>query len=140
MNTPTGKNTLPAAIAATARPLRLQIISLTGELWSGEVRQISLPGGDGRFGVMARHLPMLATLREGLIHLHPVDGQPLQLYVSGGFVEVQPDKVIVMADLAIRNEDLGLDQARAQAAREAAASPMADHFAGEAWLPLHPSR
>ncbi len=122
----------PAAIAHT---LSLQIISLTGELWSGEVREVSLPGSIGRFGVMARHLPMLATLREGLVRIHPVQGETIELYISGGYAEVQPDRVMVMADLAARSADL--DKARAQAARDAARSPMAENFTEAAYMQMH---
>lgn len=129
------------ASPATAHPpdaqrsLRLDIISLTGALWSGNVREVSLPGCEGRFGVMARHLPMLTTLREGLVHIHPLEEPAVQVYVSGGYVEVQPDRVMVMADLAERGGDI--DAARAQAARDAASSPMAENFTDAAYAQLH---
>ncbi len=132
----TEKNELPATVAANAHPLALQIISLSGEHWNGPVNEVSLPGSDGRFGVMARHVPILALLREGMVHIHPANGEaPLQIYISGGYAEVQPDKVIVMADLAVRNENL--DAARAQAAREAVGSPMAEHFTDAAYMQIH---
>lgn len=115
--------------------LQLDVISLTGPLWSGQVREVSLPGREGRFGVMARHLPMLSLLREGMLHLHPAQGEPERIYVSGGYVEVQPDRVLVVADLAERNEDL--DAARARAARDCASSPMAENFTDETYAQLH---
>lgn len=115
--------------------VRLDVISLTGPLWSGEVREVSLPGREGRFGVMARHLPLLSLLREGMLHLYPAQGEPEQIYVSGGYVEVQPDRVLVVADLAERNQDI--DAARAQAARDRAASPMAENFTDESYAQLH---
>lgn len=99
---------------STAHSLQLDIVSLSGALWSGEVREVSLPGSEGRFGVMARHTPLLTILAEGMLHIHPVSGEPLQIYVCGGYVEVQPDKVFVLADLAARSEDL--DQARGSGA------------------------
>jgi F-type H+-transporting ATPase subunit epsilon len=123
-----------ATTTETPHTLQLQIISLSGHAWSGEVREVSLPGGAGRFGVMARHLPMLSTLREGMVHIVPVEGEPLDVYVSGGHVEVQPDQVTVMADLAARNNDL--DAARAQAAREAVGSPLATHLTDAAYEQL----
>ncbi|MFT4248726.1 MAG: ATP synthase F1 subunit epsilon [Pseudomonas sp.] len=115
--------------------LHLDVISLTGPLWSGQVREVSLPGRDGRFGVMARHVPMLSLLREGMLHLYPAQGEPERIYVSGGYVEVQPDRVLVMADLAERSDDL--DQARAQAARDRATSPMAENLMEESYTQLH---
>ncbi len=126
---------LPAPFA-DAHGLSLQIISLTDELWSGEIREVSMPGSEGRFGVMAGHAPLLATLREGMVSVYPLkDEAPLHVYVSGGYVEVQPGKVVVLADLALRSDDL--DQARAQVAREAARSPMAQAFTDEDYVRLH---
>lgn len=126
---------LPDALA-DAPGIALQIISLADELWNGEVREVSLPGSEGRFGVMARHAPLLATLREGMVSVYPLKGEPpLHVYVSGGYVEVQPGKVIVMADLALRSEHL--DQARAQVAQDAARSPMAQAFTDEDYVRLH---
>jgi len=115
---------LPGIVADVAQGLSVQILSLTGEIWSGDVREISLPGSEGRFGVLAQHAPLLATLREGMVSVFPLAAEPpLHVYVSGGHVEVQPGKVIVLADLGLRSENL--DDARARAAREAAVSPMA---------------
>ena len=114
------------ALLADAQGFSLQILSLAGELWNGEVREVSMPGSNGRFGVMARHAPLLGTLREGMVSVYPLTAEPpLHVYVSGGYVEVQPGKVIVMADLALRSDDL--DEARARVAAEAARSPMAQY-------------
>jgi F-type H+-transporting ATPase subunit epsilon len=124
------------ALLADAHGLSLQIISLAGELWNGDVREVSLPGSEGRFGVMAQHAPLLATLREGMVSVYPVPPEPpLHVYVSGGYVEVQPGKVIVLADLALRSDDL--DQARAQVATDAARSPMAVAFTDAGYAQLH---
>lgn len=126
---------LPALLAG-AHGFALQIISLSAELWNGEVREVSLPGTEGRFGIMAQHTPLLSTLREGMVSVYPVAPEPpLHVYISGGYVEVQPDSVIVVADLALRSDDL--DHARAQAAREAARSPMAMEFTDAGYAQLH---
>ena len=113
----------------------LDIVSLQGRIWQGRVHQARFPGLGGSFGIMARHLPMFAILAEGLIHVEPVEGEALDVYVSGGYVEVQPQRVLVMADLAERNDDA--DAARAHAAREAAASPIASGFTDPAYLHMH---
>lgn len=124
------------ALLADAQGFSLQIISLAGELWNGDVREVSMPGSNGRFGVMARHAPLLGTLREGMVSVYPLKAEPpLHVYVSGGYVEVQPGKVIVMADLALRSDDL--DEARARVAAEAARSPMAQAFTDEDYVRLH---
>lgn len=136
MNSPPRQDPTSPAVMAARSTLTLSIISLTGPHWQGDVREVSLPGSDGRFGVMARHVPMLSTLEEGMISIHPAgDEPPLHLYVSGGFVEVQPDQVTVLADLAVRSEDQ--DQARAHAAREAATSPMATSFTDQDYSSMH---
>ena len=124
------------ALLADAQGFSLQILSLAGELWNGEVREVSMPGSNGSFGVMARHAPLLGTLREGMVSVYPLTAEPpLHVYVSGGYVEVQPGKVIVMADLALRSDDL--DEARARVAAEAARSPMAQAFTDEDYVRLH---
>jgi F-type H+-transporting ATPase subunit epsilon len=124
------------ALLADAHGFSLQIISLVGELWTGDVREVTLPGSEGRFGVMAQHAPLLSTLREGMVSVYPVEPEPpLHVYVSGGYVEVQPGKVIVLADLALRSDDL--NQARAQAAGDAARSPMAVEFTDAGYARLH---
>jgi F-type H+-transporting ATPase subunit epsilon len=115
--------------------LQLKIISLCGEEWSGAVREVTLPGRSGHFGVLVRHAPLLALLREGFVRIHPLQGEPLDFYVSGGFAEVQPFMVIVLADLVARSSDL--DEARAEAARSLADSPMASNFTGERYAQLH---
>ncbi|MCD7098325.1 ATP synthase F1 subunit epsilon [Stenotrophomonas sp. MMGLT7] len=133
--TQSAQDTAPAHDDGQARTLALEIVSLGGSIWSGQVREASLPGSLGRFGVMARHLPMLSILREGLVHIVPAQGEPLDVYVSGGYVEVQPGKIMVMADLAQRGADI--DAARAKAARESVASPMAQSLTDAAYLRLH---
>lgn len=117
------------------RALRLEVIGLTGPIWSGDIRHVELPGSAGRFGVLVRHTPLLTTLREGMLHIVPLQGEPVDIYVSGGFVEVQPDRVAVMADLAVREADW--EQAQAEAARERARSLMASEFTDENYMALH---
>lgn len=118
-----------------ASTLKLEIVSLTGSIWSGEVREVGLPGVDGWFGVLPRHAPLLTTLREGMVHAHPLQGEPVEVYVSGGYVEVQPDRVTVLADLAARDADW--DHAQAETARALARSPMAQAFTDEHYLAMH---
>lgn len=118
-----------------ARALTLELTSLAGPIWSGEVREVDLPGSAGRFGVLARHTPLLTTLREGMVRVAPLQGEPVEIYVSGGFVEVQPDKVTVLADLAVRDADW--EHAQAEAARERAAAGMAQAFTDEDYMALH---
>ncbi|HHA2453020.1 TPA: ATP synthase F1 subunit epsilon [Stenotrophomonas maltophilia] len=126
----------PSFVTNAQQTFLLSIVSLTEAQWQGEVREVSLPGALGRFGVMAKHAPMLSTLREGMILIYPKKNEPpFHLYVSGGFVEVQPNQVTVLADLALRSEDQ--DKAKAEVARDAANSPMATYFTDDAYAQMH---
>ncbi|NJC38822.1 F-type H+-transporting ATPase subunit epsilon [Xanthomonas arboricola] len=136
MHAHTSAHPRPDFIANAQQTFGLTVVSLTGAQWEGRAREVSLPGERGRFGVMARHTPMLSTLREGMILIYPETGeQPFQLYVSGGFVEVQPTHVAVLADLALRSEDQ--DRAKAEVAKTAANSPMATSLTDAAYAQTH---
>lgn len=126
---------VPSLIASTQASFPLRVVSLAGLCWEGVVREASVPGAAGRLGIMAGHQPLLAPLVEGFIHLFPVQGGPLQLHVSGGYVEIQPGEVIVLADLAARSASR--DAALAEEARLLAASPMAAAFSDERYPQLH---
>ncbi|HYG07855.1 MAG TPA: ATP synthase F1 subunit epsilon [Stenotrophomonas sp.] len=118
-----------------AHTLQLEVVSLSGSIWAGEIREVDLPGSAGRFGVLAGHTPLLTTLRDGMLRIVPAQGEPLEVYVSGGHVEVQPEQVTVMADLAVRDADW--EHGQAEAARAAARSPMAQAFTDEAYMAMH---
>ncbi len=109
--------------------IAVEIVTPERVLFSGDVDMITLPGTDGQMGVLGGHAPLLSTLDIGELVLHEGDEQ-LYIAVSGGVVEVRPDKVSVLADIA---EDAdAIDEERAQAAldraqQSLAESPPADH-------------
>src|SRR5258707_1396488 len=72
--------------------------------FSGEVDQVDVPGSEGDFGVLAGHAPLIALLRPGLMTVY-VGGEQTKLVVLGGFAEVGPDGLTVLADVATRLED-----------------------------------
>ncbi len=76
------------------------------------------PAAMGEVGILPRHAPMLTNLQPGVLKLVMEDGSEDFIYVAGGVLEVQPDKVTVLADVAERGEDL--DEQRVESAREAA--------------------
>ena len=80
--------------------------------FSGEVDQVDVPGAEGDFGVLAGHAPLIALLRPGLMTVY-VAGDKTQLVVLGGFAEVGPDGLTVLADVATSLEDF--DRAALQA-------------------------
>jgi F-type H+-transporting ATPase subunit epsilon len=73
-------------------------------LFSGEVDQVDVPGSEGDFGVLAGHAPLVTTLRPGILVVHRDDGA-LRVAVSGGFAEVSPAGLTVLADVAVPVED-----------------------------------
>ena len=73
-------------------------------LFSGEVEQVDVPGSEGDFGVLAGHAPLMTTLRPGILVLHR-EGGALKVVVNGGFAEVNPAGLTVLADMAVPVED-----------------------------------
>lgn len=76
------------------------------------------PGIAGELGVLPNHAPLLTRIRPGVLKLNLPDGEETFVYVSGGVLEVQPDKITVLADVAERGEDL--DEAQAEKSRQQA--------------------
>lgn len=96
-----------------ALPTKLQLRIVTPDQeFTHEVDEVSLPGQEGDFGVLPGHTPLFAGLRTGTMWYRQ-GGERYYLAVSVGFVEVLPDRVTVLAQVAERAEDL--DQARAEA-------------------------
>jgi len=73
-------------------------------LFSGDVDQVDVPGSEGDFGVLAGHAPLIALLRPGLMTVY-AGGEQTRLVVLGGFAEVGPDGLTVLADVATSLED-----------------------------------
>jgi F-type H+-transporting ATPase subunit epsilon len=96
------------------RTLTLEIVTPTRMVVRDEVDEVVAPGSEGYFGVLGGHLPFMSTLKIGEL-AYRKNGRWRYLAVSGGYVEVRPDTVIVLADVAERAEDI--DVARAERAR-----------------------
>ncbi|RIK53969.1 MAG: F0F1 ATP synthase subunit epsilon [Chloroflexi bacterium] len=98
-------------------PIKVEIVTPHRLLASEEVDMVILPGIDGQMGIMRGHAPLLSTLDIGEIVLHK--GNDVQyIAVGGGVVEVHPDKVTVLAEVAEQAEEIDIE--RAMAARERA--------------------
>jgi F-type H+-transporting ATPase subunit epsilon len=93
-----------------------ELVSPDKILFSGEVDQVDVPGSEGDFGVLAGHAPLVAHNRPGIMTVHAA-GQQNQLVVLGGFAEVGPDGLTVLADLATSIEDLDRAALQAQIAK-----------------------
>jgi F-type H+-transporting ATPase subunit epsilon len=73
-------------------------------LFSGEVTQVDVPGSEGDFGVLAGHAPIVTTLRPGILVVYR-DGGELRVVVNGGFAEVSPAGLTVLADMAVPQDE-----------------------------------
>jgi F-type H+-transporting ATPase subunit epsilon len=95
-------------------PFRCEIVSQDRQVFSGDADIVVLPGGGGVMGVLPHHSPLLTTLKYGIITVRSGDAEYI-FTVAGGFAEVQPDQVTVLADAA---EDIAeIDIQRAEEAR-----------------------
>jgi F-type H+-transporting ATPase subunit epsilon len=81
--------------------------------FSGEVDQVDVPGAEGDFGVLAGHAPLIALIRPGIMTVTAA-GEQTKLVVLGGFAEVGPDGLTVLADVATSLEDLDREMLQAQ--------------------------
>jgi F-type H+-transporting ATPase subunit epsilon len=83
--------------------------------FSGEVDQVDVPGAEGDFGVLAGHAPLIALIRPGMMTVH-AGGEQTRLVVLGGFAEVGPHGLTVLADVATSVEDIDRPALQAQIA------------------------
>jgi F-type H+-transporting ATPase subunit epsilon len=97
--------------------LKLTIVSPERELYSGEVDIVLAPGIDGQLGILPKHMPLITQLAEGEL-IARVGEEEYYFVIHGGFMHVLADKVIVLADLAERAEEIDIE--RAEAARQRA--------------------
>jgi F-type H+-transporting ATPase subunit epsilon len=101
-----------------AMTIHCDIVSAEKEIFSGRVTMISVTGSIGELGIMPGHAPLLTGIRPGPVRLQLDDGEEQVFFASGGFLEVQPGVVTILADTAERAEDL--DEAAAVEAQQAA--------------------
>ncbi len=98
--------------------IHVDIVSSEGEIFSGEARMVYAPARMGEVGIAPRHAPLLTALKPGEVRIEDTDGKEHFFYVTGGMLEIQPHLVTVLADTALRGEQL--DEAAALAAKQAA--------------------
>ncbi len=90
----------------------LRVVSVERSLFEGEVEFIIANGADGELGVLARHAPLMTILKPGPLRIQEVYGGPEQvLFVGGGFMEVLPDRVTVLADVAEHADEISIEKA-----------------------------
>ena len=106
------------------KTIRCDIVSAHEEIFSGDVAMVFATGIAGELGISPRHAPLIAQLKPGPVRVQDNEGEEQFYFVTGGIIEVQPHMVTVLADTALRGEDL--DKAAAEAAKADAERELAD--------------
>jgi F-type H+-transporting ATPase subunit epsilon len=102
----------------TTHTIHVDVVSAEESIFSGEARFVALPGEAGELGIYPRHTPLITRVKPGSVRIERPDGNEEFIFVAGGVLEVQPNRVTVLSDTAIRGRDL--DEEKANEARRAA--------------------
>ncbi|MCW5568288.1 MAG: F0F1 ATP synthase subunit epsilon [Dokdonella sp.] len=98
--------------------IRCDIVSAEAEIFQGEATLVVATGEMGELGIAPRHAPLITRLKPGKVVVTRADGSVLDFAIGGGILEVQPQLVTILADTAIRADDI--DEAKVRAAKEEA--------------------
>lgn len=104
--------------------IRLDVVTAEGTVYSDDVDIVVAPGIEGQLGVLPHHTPLMTMLEPGELLIRK-EGDELCMALTGGFLEVRPDRIIVLADAAERAEEI--DIARAEAAKRRAEERLKEH-------------
>ena len=94
--------------------IHVDVVSAEGEIFSGPAKMVFVPASEGDIGIAPRHAPLLTLLKAGEVRIQTPEGAEHLIFVGGGVLEIQPKKVTVLADTALRAKDV--DEAAAIAA------------------------
>ncbi|TKR30567.1 F0F1 ATP synthase subunit epsilon [Luteimonas gilva] len=111
-----------------ASTIRCDIVSAEQEIFHGEAEMVVVTGEMGELGIAPRHAPLITRLKPGKVVVTQPGGETLDFAISGGILEVQPQVVTILADTAVRAQDI--DEASVRAAKEEAERILANR--GEA--------
>jgi F-type H+-transporting ATPase subunit epsilon len=102
-----------------ANTIHVDVVSAEEQIFAGEAEFVALPGEAGELGIYPKHTPLITRIRPGAVRIKvPNQAEDEFVFVAGGILEVQPNRVTVLADTAIRGHDL--DEAKAAEAKKAA--------------------
>lgn len=102
-----------------ASTMQVEVVSAEESVFSGEASFIVVPGELGDLGIYPKHTPLITRIKAGSVRIQTLESkEEMAIFVAGGILEVQPGSVTVMADTAIRSDDL--DEARALEAKKRA--------------------
>jgi len=107
-----------------AKQLQVDIVSAEEQIYSGMADMVIAPGEGGELGILPEHAPLLTRIKPGTVRIQQGGQDTEVIYVSGGMMEVQPDRVTVLADTSIRAHDL--DEAKALEAERQAKEALAN--------------
>lgn len=107
-------------------PTHLQIIALDKITYEDDVDVVVLPGADGQLGILPRHAPVVTILQPGEILVRK-GGEEIPFAVSGGFAQISPERVTILADAAEHAEEIDIE--RAEAARQRAQDQLTERRA-----------
>jgi len=96
-----------------AGTIRLEVVTPEKIVVSEEAQIVMAPGVLGEFGVLIGHTPFLTALKNGVVRFNDSKGDEHSIFVSGGFAEVLPDRVTILAESAERRRDIDVERARA---------------------------
>ena len=105
-----------------ATTIHVDIVSAEGEIYSGPAEMVFVPAKEGELGIAPRHAPLLTLLKAGEVRVKTADAEQ-SIFVGGGALEIQPNRVTIMADTAIRAKDL--DEAAALESKRRAEETLA---------------
>ena len=114
---------------ADRREFSVSLVTPDGAAYEGDAQMIIVPGAAGEIGVLARHAPLIATLKAGSTRVHVSDNEVLEFATGPGFFQVLQDRAIALVDDAVKADDI--DDARAREQLEAAQKELAAIEAGE---------
>ncbi|MDT0584289.1 MULTISPECIES: F0F1 ATP synthase subunit epsilon [Alteromonadaceae] len=106
-----------------AMTVHLDVVSAETEIFSGLVETVQVTGSEGELGIHPGHAPLITGLQPGMVRVVKQFGEEELIYVAGGILEIQPGSITVLADTAVRAEDL--DEAAAQEAKKHAEETIA---------------
>jgi F-type H+-transporting ATPase subunit epsilon len=110
-------------------PFEVAVVTPDGPAFEGEARMLIVPGAAGEIGVLARHAPLVATLKAGSTRVHIDASEVLEFATGPGFFKVELDRALALVDDAVNVKEI--DDARAQAQLEAATAELEKVEAGE---------
>lgn len=96
-----------------ADKINFSLVSPERELYAGDVDQVDIPGTEGDLGILPNHSPLMAAIRTGTIKVYE-DGSETEFFVQGGFADVTPTGLTVLAERAVRLEDVDRSSIEAQ--------------------------